>query len=59
MLLVDADPQGSLTVNLVVKTPDELSISITTLMQDIIKDNAIPEDYGIIHHAEGVDPSAV
>ena len=55
VLLVDADPQGSLTVSLGVKTPDELSISIATLMQDIIEDKAIPEDYGIIHHAEGVD----
>jgi len=55
VLLVDADPQGSLTVSLGVKTPDELPISIATLMQDIIEDKAIPEDYGIIHHAEGVD----
>lgn len=55
VLLVDADPQGSLTVSLGVKMPDELPISIATLMQDIIEDKAIPEDYGIIHHAEGVD----
>ncbi|NCD09593.1 MAG: hypothetical protein EOL98_09220 [Negativicutes bacterium] len=34
-LLVDADSQGSLTVSLGVKMPDELSISIATLMQDI------------------------
>lgn len=55
VLLVDADPQGSLTVSLGVKMPDELPISIATLMQDIIEDKNIPEDYGIIHHAEGVD----
>ena len=55
VLLVDADPQGSLTVSLGVKMPDELPISIATLMQDIIEDKAIPEDYGIIHHNEGVD----
>jgi chromosome partitioning protein len=55
VLLVDADPQGSLTVSLGVKMPDELHISIATLMQDIIEDKAIPEDYGIIHHTEGVD----
>jgi chromosome partitioning protein len=35
VLLVDADSQGSLTVSLGVKMPDELSISIATLMQDI------------------------
>jgi chromosome partitioning protein len=55
VLLVDADPQGSLTVSLGVKMPDELPISIATLMQDIIEDKAMPEDYGIIHHTEGVD----
>lgn len=55
VLLVDADPQGSLTVSLGVKMPDELPISIATLMQDIIEDKNIPVDYGIIHHAEGVD----
>ncbi|NCB26029.1 MAG: ParA family protein [Bacteroidia bacterium] len=55
VLLVDADPQGSLTVSLGVKMPDELPISIATLMQDIIEDKAILEDYGIIHHTEGVD----
>lgn len=55
VLLVDAGPQGSLTVSLGVKTPDELPISIATLMQDIIEDKAIPEDYGNIHYAEDVD----
>jgi chromosome partitioning protein len=38
VLLVDADTQGSLTVSLGVKMPDELSSSIATLMQDIIED---------------------
>jgi len=55
VLLVDADPQGSLTVSLGVKMPDELPISIATLMQDIIEDKNIPEDSGIIRHTEGVD----
>ena len=55
VLLVDADPQGSLTVSLGVKMPDELPVSIATLMQDTIEDKAIPENYGIIRHAEGVD----
>ena len=33
VLLVDADPQGSLTVSLGVKSPDELDVSLSTLMQ--------------------------
>ena len=32
VLLVDADPQGSLTVSLGVKNPDELEMSLSTLM---------------------------
>ena len=34
VLLVDADPQGSLTVSLGVKNPDELPVSIATVMQN-------------------------
>ena len=47
VLLVDADPQGSLTVSLGVKNPDELDVSLSSLMQSVIDDeqppgNAIP-----------------
>lgn len=35
VLLVDADPQGSLTVSLGVKNPDELPVSIATVMQNM------------------------
>ena len=55
VLLVDADPQASLTISLGVKIPDELHTSIATLMQDTIEDKVKLEDYGLIHHAEGVD----
>ena len=34
VLLIDADPQGSLTVSLGVKNPDELDVSLSTLMQN-------------------------
>lgn len=37
VLLVDADPQGSLTVNLGVKNPDELEVSLSSLMQSVIE----------------------
>ena len=32
VLLVDADPQGSLTVRLGIKNPDELDVSLSSLM---------------------------
>ena len=55
VLLVDADPQASLTVSLGTPVPDDLPISIATIMQAIIEDKPPPNDYGIIHHSEGVD----
>lgn len=41
VLLVDADPQGSLTVSLGVKNPDELEMSLSTLMQSVIDDEQL------------------
>ena len=35
VLLIDADPQGSLTVSLGIKNPDELDISLATVMKRI------------------------
>lgn len=42
VLLVDADPQGSLTVSLGVKNPDELDVSLSSLMQSVIDDEQPP-----------------
>ena len=55
VLLVDADPQASLTVSLGIKTPDDLDVTIATVMQRIIDERPPPEGYGIIHHEEGVN----
>lgn len=55
ILLVDADPQGSLTVSLGVKNPDSLDVSLATVMQDVIEDRPFLKGDGIIRHAEGMD----
>lgn len=55
VLLVDADPQASLTVSLGIKTPDELDATLTELLQSVIEEKPPPDDFGIIHHKEGVD----
>ena len=55
VLLVDADPQGSLTVSLGIKDPDELPVSLATIMQSVIEDEPLPQKAGIIQHGEGVD----
>ena len=55
VLLIDADPQGSLTVSLGVKNPDELPVSLASVLQRVIEDSPINEHMGIIQHQEGVD----
>lgn len=54
VLLVDADPQGSLTVSLGIKNPDELDVSLSSLMQSVIDDEPLAEG-AIIRHQEGVN----
>lgn len=55
VLLVDGDPQGSLTISMGIQDPDELAETLSTLMLAEMEDKPIPPDYGIIHHQEGVD----
>lgn len=54
VLLIDGDPQGSLTISLGIKNPDNLDVTLSSLMQAVIKDEPIPEN-AIISHEEGVD----
>ena len=55
VLLIDADPQGSLSICLGQKNPDELDITLATVMKAVVEDRDLPDGFGIIHHAEGVD----
>ena len=55
VLLVDADPQGSLGVSLGIGSPDELEVSLATVMAGVIEDKPLPPEAGILHHQEGVD----
>ena len=55
VLLVDVDPQGSLTISMGWQQPDELSTTLSTLMQKAMNDQPIQPGDGILHHAEGVD----
>lgn len=55
VLLIDADPQGSLTVSLGIKAPDELDVSLASVLDGIINDEPIDSYAGIISHDEGVD----
>ena len=55
VLLVDADPQGSLTISMGWQQPDELPVTLSTLMAKAMNDQCIPPGEGILHHVEGVD----
>ena len=55
VLLVDADPQGSLTISMGWQQPDELPTTLSTLMQKAMNDQPIQPSEGVLHHAEGVD----
>lgn len=50
VLLIDADPQGSLTVSLGVKNPDELDVSLSTLMQSVIEAVRTGQERQYCHH---------
>ena len=53
--LIDADPQGSLTISLGYPDPDELPITLATIMTNIIEENEMPDNYGMLHHQEGIE----
>jgi chromosome partitioning protein len=55
VLLIDADPQGSLTASLGYVEPDELEVTLATIMTKVINEDEISEEDGILHHQENVD----
>ena len=54
VLLVDADPQGSLTISMGWQQPDELPTTLSTLMAKAMNDQSILPGEGVLHHDEGV-----
>ena len=55
VLLMDTDPQASLTISLGYPRPDDLPVTVTDIMKKVIADEPIEPGEGILHHAEGVD----
>lgn len=55
VLLIDADPQGSLSISLGFDEPDKLEKSLATIMLKIINDEDFELSEGILTHPEGVD----
>ena len=59
VLLIDADPQGSLTASLGYVEPDDIGTTLATIMMNIINDEEIAEEEGVLHHEEQVDQSLI
>lgn len=55
VLLVDSDPQGSLTISLGNHQPDSLPVTLATVMGKVLTEEAIDPKEGLLHHDEGVD----
>lgn len=55
VLLVDTDPQASLTIALGHPRPDDLPVTLTDLMAKVMQDQPIAPKEGILSHEEGVD----
>lgn len=55
VLLVDVDPQGSLTISLGYPRPDDLDTTLSELMAKVMQETPLSPSEGILHHEEGVD----
>ena len=55
VLLIDCDSQGSMSIALGIEQPDELDVSLSEIMSNIITEHPMPDGYGILHHEEGID----
>jgi chromosome partitioning protein len=55
VLIIDADAQGSLTASLGWQQPDQLDVTLATIMGKVLSDIPISPQECILHHAEGID----
>ena len=55
VLLIDNDPQGSLTEALGYQEPDSLEITMAQIMEWVLNEEDFDLEAGILHHEEGVD----
>ena len=55
VLVVDTDPQASLTISLGYPVPDELPVTLSDMMAKVMMEKPIEQGEGILHHPEGID----
>ncbi len=55
VLLVDFDPQASLSISLGYPKPEELPVTIADIMKKVVDEKEIKPGEGVLHHKEGMD----
>ena len=55
VLILEADPQGSLAISMGIKNPDALDVSLATVMSGIMEDKPVDALQAILTHQEGMD----
>lgn len=55
VLLIDGDPQGSLTISLGYREPDRIDHTLASLLSEVMEEQKSSVSETIIHHEEGVD----
>lgn len=55
VMLIDADPQGSLSLSLGIEKPDNLESTIANVMERIVEDKEIEPGFAVVQTKEGID----
>ena len=55
VLLIDSDPQGSMTISLGYKEPDSIEYTLSTLLSEVMEEKKLSLTETSIRHDEGVD----
>ena len=55
VLLIDADPQGSMTVSLGIDEPDKIEYSLANVLMDVVNEEEIDYAKIILKHEENID----
>ncbi|MGN1118547.1 MAG: ParA family protein [Acutalibacteraceae bacterium] len=55
VMLIDADPQGSLSLSLGIEKPDNLETTIANVMERIVEDKEIEPGFAVVQTKEGID----
>ncbi len=55
VLLIDNDPQGSLTEALGYQQPDSLDTTLGNIMDAVLNEELVNVEAGILHNEEGID----